>query len=246
MDLGRFNRLLLGHVRHDRGNPLGQHRLASARRTDHQQIVVSGGGDFQRPFDVVLAFDFVEVHLVRAMGVEKRAAIEVEGRDEQLAVEKVPGVPEIADRIDLDPLDHGGFRRVFIRYQQPVAAPAFRFERDRKHALDRPHRAIQAEFPDHAAILHGHLLGATRRDHRQGDGQVKRRPFLLQIRRREVDDFDAIIEVERGGPDGGGDALGRFPDRRVRQAHDDNDRFVSAMGVDLDLDFLRFHAAQCC
>ena len=53
--LGRLER------RQDAGEPRGKHRLAGARRTDHQQVVAARRGDFQRALGALLAFDVLEV-----------------------------------------------------------------------------------------------------------------------------------------------------------------------------------------
>ncbi len=47
--------LVLVHGREDGGQAAGQHRLAGAWRTDHQQVMAAGGGDFQGAFGVMLA-----------------------------------------------------------------------------------------------------------------------------------------------------------------------------------------------
>ena len=43
------------------GQPRREHRLAAARRADHQQVVAAGGGDLQRPLRLLLALDVGEV-----------------------------------------------------------------------------------------------------------------------------------------------------------------------------------------
>src|SRR6516162_8918115 len=47
--------------RQDGRQPRGQHRLAGAGRSDHEQIVTAGGGDFERALGALLALDVLEV-----------------------------------------------------------------------------------------------------------------------------------------------------------------------------------------
>ena len=159
-------------------------------------------------------------------------------------LQEIPRLLQIADRKHLDALDHRGFRRVRLGHQHAAPPAAFRFQRDGQHALHRPHRAIQPELADHAAVLRVERLGPAGGDHRQRDGQVERRSFLFQIRRCEVHRLDPVVQIERRGADGGNHPLRGFPNRRIRQADDDDDRLVRAAGVDLDLDFLGLDPAQ--
>jgi hypothetical protein len=61
VDAGGLDRFLLGHVGHDGGHAFGEHGFTGAGRADHDDVVSAGSGDFEGAFDVVLAFDFVEV-----------------------------------------------------------------------------------------------------------------------------------------------------------------------------------------
>jgi hypothetical protein len=55
MDFRRFDRFLQRQRRHDRGHPLGDHRLSRAGRADHQEIMIPRRGHLHRPAHVVLA-----------------------------------------------------------------------------------------------------------------------------------------------------------------------------------------------
>jgi len=206
--------------------------------------MISCGRHFERPLHLILSFHLVEIHFIRAVGIEERLPVEMEGRDDDVAVEKVPRLFEIPDGKHLDAVDHRRFGRIRLRHEQAAPPPALRFQRDRQHPLHRPHRAIEPQLPHHTAILRIEWLCPTRRDHRQRDGQIERRPFLFQIRRREVHRFHSVIEIQSGGADGGNHPLRGFPHRRIRQADDDDHRFVRAAGVDLDLDFLGIDSAK--
>jgi len=66
VDLGHFQRFLLGHAGQDGRQAPGQQGLAAAGRAVEDQVVEPGGGHFQGPFGVLLAPDVGQVHLVNA------------------------------------------------------------------------------------------------------------------------------------------------------------------------------------
>ncbi len=62
---GGLDGLLKGQGRQDGRNPPREHGLARARRPDHQEVVPPRSGDFQRPLDVLLAFNIGEIEAGR-------------------------------------------------------------------------------------------------------------------------------------------------------------------------------------
>ena len=65
---------LEGQIRLDGGNPLGQHRLAGARRADQEHVVRARHGDLKGSFGQALAFDLGKIHPlgVRALPQRRR------------------------------------------------------------------------------------------------------------------------------------------------------------------------------
>ncbi len=57
IDLSDLGRLLIGHRRQEIRQTPGQHRLAGSGRSDKQDGVATGGGDFHRPLRGLLALD---------------------------------------------------------------------------------------------------------------------------------------------------------------------------------------------
>ena len=53
------------------GHAVGEHGFAGAGRADHQQVVTSGGGDFECALGVVLAADLREVDRVVRVAFEQ-------------------------------------------------------------------------------------------------------------------------------------------------------------------------------
>ena len=71
VNLGRLQRFFKRQRRKDRRHALGKHRLAAARRSDHQNVVSARAGHFHGALGRVLAAYILEVHgkvlnLVRA------------------------------------------------------------------------------------------------------------------------------------------------------------------------------------
>ena len=61
VDLGGFEGFLEAQRREDRGEALGEHGFAGAGRADHEDVVATGGGDFEGALGDVLAADVAEV-----------------------------------------------------------------------------------------------------------------------------------------------------------------------------------------
>ena len=57
------------------GDPFREHRFAGAGRADHQNVVTAGDCDFDRAFDVALAFHVAKIDIVILMRGEKCAQI---------------------------------------------------------------------------------------------------------------------------------------------------------------------------
>ena len=75
------------------------------------------------------------------------------------------------------------------------------------------------------------------------DGQIKTRPFLFHVGRREVDRRVAHRKFVPGIRQRGRNAVARFLHRRVGQA-DDDDKRVAITGVDLDFDGIGINPIQ--
>ncbi len=124
VDLGRLQRLLQRHRREDRGNPLGQHGLARARRADHQQVVPAGHGHLERALGVLLALDVGEVLLVAAEVGEdgrrdRREAVRAAARPRR----KSAALRRVSHRVHVEAVHHGGLLRVVRGHEQLPAVP---------------------------------------------------------------------------------------------------------------------------
>src|SRR5687767_4267398 len=173
---------------------------------------------------------------------EDRSKIDVLGADLDFAFEEPGGFAEILNGNDEKALDYGGFGRVFRWDEYAGFAFRFRTQRDGKNSFHRTHRAGERQFADHDKVIE--LIGFNLfagREHRDGDGQIEARPFLLHVRRREIDGGPAHRRLEAGIRKGGHHAVARFFHRGVGQSHDDDNR-VSPTDVDFDFNGERFDA----
>ena len=122
-----------------------QHRLAGAGRSDHQEIVAAGRGDFERALGAFLALDIGEVD-GRAIYFED---LRLRPRQHLRALEMVGELDERRRRDDFDlGAGPGGFRPARRRAHQTFVA-RIGADRGRQHAGDRRDRAIEAELAEH-------------------------------------------------------------------------------------------------
>ena len=71
MNLGGLERLGKGQIRKDRRQSLRQHCLSWSWRADENDIVSACRRDFQSAFDMLLAFDVIEISIVLRMLVKE-------------------------------------------------------------------------------------------------------------------------------------------------------------------------------
>ena len=140
-------------------------------------------------------------------------------RDLDLAFQEADRLAQVPNRDDLQAGHHGGFGGVLRRDQDADLALLARAQGNGQHAFDHAHRAVEGQFADHDEVLELvalHLFAGGH--HADGDGQVEARPFLLHVRRGQVDGGAAEGEAEAGVDQRRHHPVARFLDRGVRQA----------------------------
>jgi hypothetical protein len=244
VNLGGFERLVQGQRWQNRGEPFGEHGFSGAGRADQQRVVSARRRDFERAFDVLLAFDFGEVNVFIVVLVEKFYEVNLRRRDFNFAFEKGGGFAQILNRNDLQAGNDRCLSRVFRRHEHAGVAVGPGSQRNREHSFASAHRAGEGEFTDDHKVVE--LVGFdlfAGSQHADGDGQIKARPFLFHVGRREVDGGAAHREFETGIDERGRDAVARFLHGGVRQADDDDER-VTPAGVDLHFDGVSLNAVD--
>ena len=170
------------------GQAAREHRLARARRADHQQVVAAGSGDLERPLRVragrgrrrgrARSTPRPAGEALRSRQAERASTRPSTQLDDPLQV----GAPQ-----HLEPLDQGRLRRVLAGHDQPpkpasrapsAIASAPRTGRSAPPSDSSPQTAQRAE-------RFGRQLTA-RRQQADGERQVEARARLAQVRGREV------------------------------------------------------------
>ncbi len=242
VDHGNFERLARIQRRQQSRQPARQHRLARARRSDHEHVVTAGRGDLERALDGFLALDVLQIgNRNRAEGEPRlwraqdlRAFHVIDERDQRRSGK------------DLEFAGPGRFRAACGGTDE-AAARSRRGDGGRQHTGDRGDVAIEREL-SHRGVA-GHLV---RRQHAHGGQEPERNRHIVM----------AAFLGQVGGCQVDGDALPgkRQPDRVQRRAHallgfahglvgeaDDVELAAGAgawADVNLHVDFARFDALE--
>ena len=251
VDAGRLDRLGGRQWRQDRRNPLREHRLAAARRADHDAVVTARCRHADGSLRGLLPAHVGEVDVVGGEPLEPLAHPRRGGGDLQVAREEPHRLPERRNGNHVDVLDHGGLGRARGRHddslERPMLRPSLpcRGDRDRQGPACGPRRSLERQFTDHRVILQPlrRKLSAPGED-AEGDRQVEGGRLLRQLRRGEVDDDPVVRPVEARVDHRPGDAVRALADRGVRQPHEHGRRQGPSGNVHLHIDGHRIDPEQ--
>ena len=235
-----FEQLARRERRQDGGQPLGQHRLAGAGRSVHQQIVAAGGGDLQRPLGALLALD-----VLRSGSAATRLGDGGLGARQHLrALEMIGELDQRARRDDGDIAARpGGLRPAGGRTDQPMAA-GIGGNGGGQHAGDRRDRAVERQLAEHReAVERVRRDGADGRHDAERDGQIVVRAFLGQVGGRQIDGDALARQRQARGDQRGAHALARFGHRLVGEADDVEDD-IAVGDLHLHVDGARLDALE--
>ena len=195
----------------------------------------AGRGHFERPLDVLLPLDVLEVHGVAGRG-DELPRLEAAGRDFAGVAEKPDDPDEVLEAIDVEVADERRLPGVRARNDDP-RKPGFLGEQgdgqDAAHGFEAP---VEGQLAGEEIVAQ-----AGRRDDLQvgqkteGDGQVEGRALLPPIGGGEVDGDPFRLHVVAAILEGGPDAFLALPDGGVGQTDRDERREAGA-DIDLDLD----------
>ena len=185
MDLGHLHGVVVAQERHDPRKPFGQHGLARARWSAHQDVVPAGRGHLERGAGHRLAQHIGQVGrddaicLQRRLGHDRPGLVTPKCR-EHLAQRRCP------ECVLTHQARLGEHRR---RNHRTTTACS----RQRHHPQQRTQGAVETQLPQESQTLHrldrDVLLGCCQR-HRHGE--VESGPHLAQTRRGEVDRGPAV------------------------------------------------------
>lgn len=208
----------------------GEHRLARARRTDHQQAVPASRGNLECPFGMHLAFDFGHVgvrrqRLLRASGVRREQAF---AAHVGTYLEKRPRGQNASFARQCS------FCRILRRDHKSAAADS---QRHRKCPAHRTKLTGQRQLAGEFVVLQclGRELAARGKDS-ECNRQVEPARILGQVGRRKIDGDAARGKLEMGVVQRCADTILGFANFGVRQP-DDGERGQSRAEMNLDGDF---------
>ena len=146
-------RLVESERRQDRGQPACQHRLASARRPAHQQVVPPGCGDLERPAGRELAVHVGEIGLVAGSGGRRHQPLDTRF---VWAVERIDRLGQRPHRAHLQSRDHARLAGVVRRQDDAGEPQAPGRNGNRQHAADTVDPAVERELTQAPACRRTH------------------------------------------------------------------------------------------
>ena len=246
MNSGYFQNGLKIKRRQDAPEGLGQHCFAGAGRTEHRDIVTAGGGDFQTAFGRRLTADFGKIRAVfltpiNNLGRRRRRQLRSDHRLAGFGIVKRREVetkrPQTSDAENGEAANErrfGGVRRRQIQFANPRL---FGPTGNHQSAADGADTAVQRQFANEQFVFGVKINRLGRPQVGQSNRQIKRRPLLLEVGRRQRDNHFLVAFLRRGKTgifNRRGDAVLGLLHRFVRQT-DDIER-VEAFG-DVHLHF---------
>ena len=243
---GRLQRLVEGERGQDAAEPLGQHRLARAGRTDEQQVVPARCRDLQRPPRHLLAAHVAEVG--RGCGCARGGAWNGGDRRSggRLAAEEGDQIPEVARRLNLAPAHRRRLAGVLGRNDQPPHLLSARPGGDRQDPAHRTQRSVERQLAhEQRARQCRRVDDARRAEHPDGDGDVIRGAVLAEIGGRQVDGDPARRQLEAAVLQRAADPDAPLAHPGVRQP-DDVAAGEADRHVDLDVDRSGFDSHHGC
>ena len=217
MDHRHFEQFARRQRRQDRRQARRQHRLASAGRPAHQQIVTAGRGDLQRTFGAFLSLDVAQIGQIAGRRPHRRAGT----RHDLHAANVIDELNQRTRRKHLHISGRpSGLGSAFIREDQSLPAP-IGGDRGWQRASDRRQRAIQRQFAKHnEAIQRIRRNRADRRHHAQRNGKIVMAAFLRHVGGRQIDGDALRRQSEPGGDQRRPHPLARLRHRLVAQTND--------------------------
>ena len=186
MNLGGLDGLFEGQPRQHARQAFGKHGLARTRRPDHQHVVRTGRGHFERALRHGLSADVAEIRRHSRFFRRRRRAVRPGGRELLRPREQRHHFRQVAHAIHADAFHHRGLGRILRRHDQVGDAHIARADGDRQRPAHRANRAIERQFSDQQVPIQ-----ALHRTHRpqnpQRHRQVEAGPFLAHVGGRQVD-----------------------------------------------------------
>ncbi|GAO74197.1 uncharacterized protein MrH_0503 [Meiothermus ruber H328] len=240
MNTGDLERLLVLQGWEQPHHALGQHGLARAGGTGHEQVVGAGCGNFQGPLGLGLA-----LHVQQVEGCFSRFRLRAGtgGGQVFLALQEAHHLGQVGRPKHLHPLDEGGLLGRGLGHQESVALLVGP-QRQVHRAGHRAQLTVQAQLTRRRKALQGlERNDPLRTEQPQRDGQVVVGAFFAQLGRGQVDHHPPLGVGKPGVLEGRPHPLARLLHGLVGQAHHRIERHA-LRNIHLDRDGLGLEAEQ--
>ena len=212
----------------DAGKAGGQQRFAGTRRTHHQQVVTTCGGDFERPFGRFLPLDIAKVEMRGRVFLKPR-----DRRGQDLGpLEMIDQRQQRRRGQEFDLAGPGRLAAAGCRTDQAARLTA-RSERGRQSPGYRLDRRVKRDLAEAEVALHLISRQHTHRGQEPGcNRQIEMGALLHDVGRGEIDRDPLRRQGEAKRIQGAAHPLPAFRHRLVRQA----DEYEGGQAIgDLDL-----------
>ena len=233
VDAGDFDCFSEGEGREDCGEPPGEHGFAGSGWAGHEDVVASGGGNFEGTNGLGLTFDVVKIDgecFVLTIWLN----LEFVGLVEDGAVEEFDDFEEGAEAVNFEFGDDGGFGSVGFGNDESLETLLVGHDGDVDGTVDPAEVSVEAELADDQGLVEG-LRGDLTGDSEDcdGDREVEAGAFFADVGGGEITDEEAVGESESRVADSGGDAFLGFLDGFIGES-DDEELGHAAAEIDFD------------
>jgi len=120
MDFCCLNRFLESHWRQNRGKPSSEHRLSGSGRSNQDNVVAAGDGDFHGALRLILPFDVSEIDIVGTSLRQRLLPVHSKRNPGLLPIEKLNNLQEIFDGKGPYAIHHSRFARICFGNNQMI------------------------------------------------------------------------------------------------------------------------------
>ena len=144
MYLGGLERLLQGKRWQDGRETFGEHRFATPRRTDQDQVVASGGGYFQRTLHILLSAYIREIRFkLKLPGIKFFTGIDNRRLQIPSSCNELNHFFDGRNAIHIQVIDDSGLTGILLGNDKTFESLFTRLDRNRQNSLYRLQAAVQ-------------------------------------------------------------------------------------------------------
>ena len=188
MNLRGLQTLCQRQGRQDGGQALGEHRLAAARRTYHDEVMTTGSRYLQRPLDAFLTFHIGEVVLIMALlGEEFLTCVDIFRLVASVAIHKPNDIHQRLHAVDFQLVDDSGLPDVLPWDDKSLELLLAGADGDGQRSADGLQVSVKSQLAyQHVFVESFALYLVVGCQYADGQGQVVSGSFLLDVGRRRA------------------------------------------------------------